>query len=64
MKAIEIVDIKVVEELVGKTSILIENKELRRSMGKTGRGEIETGKFSIDKRNEKLKRVFDEVIMN
>jgi len=51
---------KLVEELVEKTSILIENPELRRSMGKAGRWEVEQGKFSIEKRNGKLKRIFDE----
>ena len=55
------VDPKVVEELADKTSILIENEDLRRRMGRAGRQEIETGKFSIEKRNEKLKRIFDEV---
>jgi hypothetical protein len=29
-------------------------------MGKAGRWEIENGKFSLEKRNEKLKRIFDE----
>jgi glycosyltransferase involved in cell wall biosynthesis len=51
---------KVVKELVEKTSILIEDESLRKLMGKAGRQEIETGKFSIVKRNEKLKNVFDE----
>ena len=60
MKLIKATDSKVVEELVEKTSILIENEELRRKMGKVGRQEIETGKFSIKNRNEKLKRIFDE----
>lgn len=59
-KAITVTDQQVVEELVEKTSILIENEELRRRMGKLGRQQIETGKFSIKKRNEKLKRIFDE----
>lgn len=62
MKSIKTVDPKVVQELVEKTSFLIENEELRRRMGKAGRREIETGKFSIEKRNKKLKRIFDEAI--
>lgn len=53
-------DSHVVKELVEKTSILIEDENLRRKMGKAGRLEIEIGKFSIEKRNEKLKMIFDE----
>jgi len=60
--AIRTVDLKVVQELVEKTSILIEDRELRRKMGKAGRKEVETGKFSIERRKEKLKRIFDEAI--
>jgi glycosyltransferase involved in cell wall biosynthesis len=41
-------------------SFLIENPERRRQMGRAGRWEVEQGKFSIEKRNEKLKRIFDE----
>ena len=29
-------------------------------MGKAGRKQVETGKFSMERRNERLKRVFDE----
>ena len=62
LKAIKnAVDPAVVNELVEKTSILIEDENLRRRMGMAGRDEIETGRFSIEKRNEKLKRIFDEV---
>lgn len=59
-KAIQLIDNKVVNELVEKTSLLIENIDLRQKMGKTGRWEVEHGKFSIKNRNEKLKRIFDE----
>ena len=59
-KAYRIVDPKVVQEVVDKTSILIENPELRRQMGRAGRWEVEHGKHSIEERNEKLKRIFDE----
>lgn len=55
-------DICVVKELAEKTSILIEDERLRRRMGIAGRREIETGKFSIKRRNEKLKEIFDEAI--
>ena len=51
----------VVSQLAEKVSALIENPELRRKMGKAGRWEVEHGKFSIEKRNQKLKKIFDEV---
>jgi len=59
-KAIRSLDEKVVDELVEKTGILIENAESRRKMGRAGRAEIETGRFSIRNRNEQLKEIFDE----
>jgi glycosyltransferase involved in cell wall biosynthesis len=55
-------DMCLVKELAEKTSILIEDEKLRRRMGVAGRREIETGKFSIKRRNEKLKKIFDEAI--
>jgi glycosyltransferase involved in cell wall biosynthesis len=55
-------DMRVIKELVEKTSILIEDEKLRRRMGNAGRREIEAGKFSIKRRNEKLKKIFDEAI--
>jgi len=59
-EAIKSVDCGVVEELVNKTGILIETQELRRQMGRAGRWEVEHGKFSIEERNRKLKKIFDE----
>ena len=46
--------------MVEKVSLLIEDRELRRNMGRAGRWEIEEGKFCLEKRNKKLKRIFDE----
>jgi glycosyltransferase involved in cell wall biosynthesis len=62
MRAIRRTDLGMIEELVEKTSILIEDEKLRRRMGKAGRLEIEKGKFSIITRNEKIKKIFDEAI--
>jgi len=59
-RAIQTVDSGVLDGLVEKTSLLIENPELRRRMGKAAKQEVEEGKFSIKNRNEKLKRIFDE----
>ncbi len=56
-------DPHVVSELVEKSIILIEDEYMRRRMGKAGRQEVEIGKFSLTRRNEKLKRIFDEATM-
>jgi len=58
-RAIQSIDPQVVGELVEKTSLLVKNSELRRKMGKAARWEVEEGKFSVTKRNEKLKEMFD-----
>jgi len=60
-QAIRRVNEGMVEQLVDKLRILIENPELRRQMGRAGRWEVEHGKFSMHRRNEKLKRILDEV---
>ena len=52
-------DLTIVNKLIKKTSILIENEKLRKNMGIAGRKEIEIGKFSIERRNNKLKEIFD-----
>lgn len=60
IKATRSIEPKVVDELVAKTSLLIENPDLRRKMGKAARWEVDHGRFSIGKRNDRLKRIFDE----
>jgi glycosyltransferase involved in cell wall biosynthesis len=59
-KAIRTIDSEMIERIVQKTSLLIEDENLRRRMGKAGRWEVDHGKFSIKSRNEKLKGIFDE----
>ncbi len=61
-KAMRIPDPEAVGELARRVSMLIENPELRRRLGKAGRREAEQGRFSLARMNEKLKRVFDEAI--
>lgn len=51
------------EELVKKTSILIENKRLREAMGKAAFKEIESGKFSIEHRNKQLREIYEKAII-
>jgi glycosyltransferase involved in cell wall biosynthesis len=52
-------DLRLAHALVEKVGLLIENADLRRQMGKSGRREIEQGGLSIAKRNAKLKRILD-----
>ena len=58
----EIDEPELVEEIVEKTSILIENEKLRKDMGENARQEISGGKFSIKNRNEKLKRIYADAV--
>lgn len=60
LRAIQTVDHRLVERLVEKVGVLIENPEVRRNMGAAARWEVEHGKFSIERRNERLKRILDE----
>jgi glycosyltransferase involved in cell wall biosynthesis len=62
IKLIKNTDNAVAAELAEKTSILIEDEALRRRMGKVGRKRIEEGIFSANKRNQKLKKIFDESV--
>jgi glycosyltransferase involved in cell wall biosynthesis len=59
ISAIQEVDDAVVEALAVKVAALIEDKNLRRSMGRAARREVEEGKHSLGRRNEKLKSIFD-----
>ena len=59
-KSINKADFKVVDEIVTKINVLIENPDIRRKMGEAGRWAVEKGKYSIESRNDKLKRIFDE----
>jgi glycosyltransferase involved in cell wall biosynthesis len=52
----------IVNQIVDKASFLIEENSLRRQIGREAKRMIEHGEFSITKRNEKLKRIFDEAI--
>ena len=55
-------DPKVIKELVEQVSLLVENKELRRKMGKAARQDVAVGKHSITYRNQKFQEIFDEAI--
>ena len=53
-----------IQGLAERVRTLIENPELRRSFGKAGRKAIEEGKFSFQKMNDQLRRVFLESLEN
>jgi glycosyltransferase involved in cell wall biosynthesis len=53
---------QLVNQIVEKASLLIEDAELMRKLGRQARASIETGRFSIENRNAKLKRIFDEAV--
>jgi hypothetical protein len=59
-KAIQFPDREVIGELVQKVSLLIDDVELRRKLGKAARQEVESDKLSREVRNKKLKQIFDE----
>jgi glycosyltransferase involved in cell wall biosynthesis len=49
-----------IAQVIEKTSLLIENGDLRRRIGRNARRLVEEGEFSLLNRNRKLKRIFDE----
>lgn len=52
---------EVVNELVEKLSLLLDDASLRKKVGEKGKKLVET-KFSIEERNKKLKRIYEEAI--
>jgi glycosyltransferase involved in cell wall biosynthesis len=60
-RALEVSDPDFVRALVEKTAVLIENKDLRRRMGRAARADVET-KFSLAEKNRKFKNIFDRAI--
>jgi len=51
---------EVINQLVEKISLLIEDSSLRKRMGRYGRRLVEKGKFSIKERNKKLLKIYQE----
>ena len=63
MKGIGKDEEKIIEGLIEKTSLLINNKKLRGSMSRASAKEIKNGKFSIKRRNKKLKKIYEEALV-
>jgi glycosyltransferase involved in cell wall biosynthesis len=53
---------ELVDQLINKLSCLIEDNKLRKKFAKEGKKEIERGKFSIEQRNKKLKKIYEEIL--
>jgi len=53
---------KTINEIERKVEILIKDKKLRKKMSKAGINEIKNGKFSIEKRNRKLKIIYEKIL--
>ena len=52
----------IINEISGKVESLIKDKKLLKLMGKNAREEIMNGKFSVDRRNKNLGRVYKEAL--
>ncbi len=53
---------KIIQRMVDKTSILIENKNLRERMSRAGREMVKKGKYSIRERNKRLRKIYEEAL--
>jgi glycosyltransferase involved in cell wall biosynthesis len=53
---------EIINKIIEKASILIEDEKLREKMSKNCIEEIKYGKFSMKKRNEKLKKIYEEAM--
>jgi|YelNatPaOPRAMG01_1025707.scaffolds.fasta_scaffold48150_2 glycosyltransferase involved in cell wall biosynthesis len=53
-------DERVIADLVNSLQRLVESKNLRTSLGNTGRKLVEEGEFSIRMRNQHLRRIYEE----
>ena len=62
LRALQTTDPRLVNDIVEKASLLIENPELRRKMGALGRWRVEHGNNSLENRNDRLKEVFDRAL--
>lgn len=64
MKGMQNVSEYMIENIEKYMIMLIEDTSLRQKLGKEARNTIEKGEFSIDKRNEKLRVIFESSIRN
>ena len=62
VRAIGTTDPVVINDLAGAVGRLIDDPELRRRLGRQGRHEIESGRFSLTRMNARLAEIFDAAI--
>ncbi len=60
LEFMKIRDDRVINDLVERQSRLIESETLRKKMGAAGKKEVEEGRASITRRNQALRRVYEE----
>lgn len=48
-----------IKELVNKTSLLVENRKLRKKIGDNNKIEVKTGRFSLENRNKILNKIYN-----
>ena len=53
---------EMVEDMLKKLSLLIENKKLRKKMGENAFKTVNSGKLSIKERNKKLRRIYEDAL--
>ncbi|HLC77868.1 MAG TPA: glycosyltransferase family 4 protein [Candidatus Nanoarchaeia archaeon] len=53
---------EIIEKMVEKTSLLIENRKLLEKMSLNAYSNVEHGRFSIKKRNDKLAKIYEEAV--
>jgi len=53
---------QIINQIEQKTELLINDKKLRERMSQNCLNEIKNGKFSIEKRNKKLKEIYEEAM--
>lgn len=55
-------DKKMLNEFIVKTELLIKDKKLREKIGKAARKEVVNGMFSMKKRNDKLRKIYEKTL--
>ncbi len=61
-RAVTKADAELVQAVVDKVGVLVEDSGLRRRMGRAGRREVEEGKFAWQRHREAMKRVLDRAM--